>query len=518
MRGFKVWLARLQKDVSKWQQLQWLVVGVVAIGAFFRLFNLAESLQFLGDQGRDVLIVARIFKELDPVFIGPVTSVGNMYLGPLYYYFMLPWLWLTYPSPLGPQYAIAVLGIITNWLVWVLGKRMVGEKAAAIATVLYAFSHTVVEYTRFSWNPNPIPLVSLLMVYSVFRAWQGVRWHWVLVGLYGSILLQLHYMAALTGVAALIVWFMQMYAERANHAALLSMLRYALYAASILALSFVPLLLFDYKNGWINMNAFAELISGSENFGSTVTSSPLAQFIQPFKESHGRGMHILFEIFIGQQRELNTALLIVYGVVLLYSLSGKRRIAALNRSPGIGVLLVWLLVGIVGTSVYKHTVFDHYIGFEYPVAVLISGFVLLKILRLHKVFLVVLSVALAGYIAYNVPRMPLSDAGWSIYDMQQVSTAIAQRVSAEEQYNIVLFSHSKDLYGMNYRYFLETTDTKLVRDTNWTEATTLFVIDEERSGRNVLAAPVHELLSFPSKQPTEIFAVGKTQIFKLEAR
>ena len=163
MSIFRNLIQQSKKSVGQWNWLDWAVVVAVICGAFFRLYNIPLSFQFLGDQGRDVLIVARMFKELDPVFIGPVTSVGNMYLGPLYYYFMLPWLWLTYPSPLGPQYAVAVLGIVANWLIWVLGKRMMGKWPAAIATVLFAFSQVAVEYTRFSWNPNPIPLVSLFM-------------------------------------------------------------------------------------------------------------------------------------------------------------------------------------------------------------------------------------------------------------------------------------------------------------------------------------------------------------------
>jgi 4-amino-4-deoxy-L-arabinose transferase-like glycosyltransferase len=65
-----------------------LVVLVIAL--FLRLFRINEFMTFLGDEGRDVRIVRDLLTEGNLVFIGPQTSVGNMYLGPLYYYMMLP--------------------------------------------------------------------------------------------------------------------------------------------------------------------------------------------------------------------------------------------------------------------------------------------------------------------------------------------------------------------------------------------------------------------------------------------
>ncbi len=105
------------------RKLFWFLILVTLIGSWFRMYRLPDTLQFLGDQGRDAIRVARMFKQGDLVFIGPVTSIGNMYLGPLYYYFMVPWLWLTYPSPLGPAYAVGIISIITSVYRLVVGQR-----------------------------------------------------------------------------------------------------------------------------------------------------------------------------------------------------------------------------------------------------------------------------------------------------------------------------------------------------------------------------------------------------------
>src|SRR5258708_24644946 len=133
------------------------LIFFLVVGTFLRLYRFKSTLQFLGDQGRDALVVLHIIQDHHPVLIGPVTSTGNIYLGPLYYYMMVPFLWLTYPSPIGPAYAIAILAIITLFLTYHLGKEMVGEEAAVVATGFMALSATAITFSRFSWNPHPAP-------------------------------------------------------------------------------------------------------------------------------------------------------------------------------------------------------------------------------------------------------------------------------------------------------------------------------------------------------------------------
>ena len=68
----------------------WVIIIIIAISAFMRLFKISDYMEFLGDQGRDVVIVRDFLKHGNLFFIGPQTSIGNMYLGPYYYYFIAP--------------------------------------------------------------------------------------------------------------------------------------------------------------------------------------------------------------------------------------------------------------------------------------------------------------------------------------------------------------------------------------------------------------------------------------------
>jgi 4-amino-4-deoxy-L-arabinose transferase-like glycosyltransferase len=107
---------------------------------------------FLGDEGRDVLVVKRMIVDQKWTLLGPTASVGGFFLGPIYYYFMLPFLWFWKLDPTGPAVMVALFGIATIYLVFRVGKDFFGDLAGLIAASLYAVSPVVIAYSRASWN------------------------------------------------------------------------------------------------------------------------------------------------------------------------------------------------------------------------------------------------------------------------------------------------------------------------------------------------------------------------------
>src|SRR5260221_2571507 len=187
--------------------LTWVILLITLItGGFLRLWHFESTLQFLGDQGRDAIVARQILIDHHPVLIGPVTSTGNMYLGPLYYYFMVPFLALTYPSPLGPAYAIAGFSILALFLLYYLGRELVGKRAALIGTEIFALSSVSVTFSRFSWNPKLAPFVSVILLWATYRALKKSSWYFVLAATCIAVLMQLHYVTLLTLPITGIFW------------------------------------------------------------------------------------------------------------------------------------------------------------------------------------------------------------------------------------------------------------------------------------------------------------------------
>ncbi len=479
------------------------IILLVLISGILRLWKLDGSSQFLGDQGRDALIVANIFRHGDIVAIGPTTSVGNIYLGPLYYYFMLPFLFLSYPSPMGPIYAVAVLGTITVFFLYYWGRKIIGETGAVSAAILCAFSVVAINFSRFSWNPNPMPFVSLALLLFTYLAVTKHPKFWLGVGVTFAVLLQLHYVTLLAGAAAGVIWIWQLIQVVRQKKTWKPLVGYALGAVAVVLLSLLPLILFDLKHGGLNMQALQKMFTSTENF--TTTPAESTSSIAVLRETHGRSMHILFEFLIGKNRVLNSMLVLLTLVTTaLYFLKRK-------NSPyrtGMAIITTFLVMGILGFSFYQHTVFDHYIAFLFPVTFLFLGFYLGELWKWNMVGKLLVIASLVFFLGFNIPQYSFKPSSATFELLTQVSNTIHQRVSPGQPYGVVLVSATKDYLGMNYRYFLSTNQEKEpLPSSEHDSAELLFIINEDKATNTPEEIDIFEITTFSDPYVSERYTV-----------
>jgi 4-amino-4-deoxy-L-arabinose transferase-like glycosyltransferase len=494
---------------EKIEQKHFIIFGILVVAAFLRLYNIPNTVQFLGDQGRDALIVAKIFKELNPVFIGPVTSIGNMYLGPLYYYFMLPFLMFTYPSPMGPVYAVALLGVLTVFLMYYLGKKIVNEKAALWGSALFGLSAVAAHNTRFSWNPNPAPIVSLFMMYFTYKAFKKDTRYWIGVTICFAILIQLHYLTLLSGAGFGAIWIYQIIKKYNNKKPIKKMLVSTLIGVLVFFASLTPLMLFDLKHDGVNRKAFASILTEKNAFNKEKVQDDTSPIVLAIKDLKNRGEFIISDITIGEHsNNLNFYVSILVIFVFLKQLNDKYK--SKKDITGDIVLASFLFTGIIGTSLYKQNLYEHYIAYLFPIVFLTLGVVMNNLVSKKKyIAYLVVAFYLSLFIKfnYNHAKVILNSLGWTIAHTQGVAKTIEDRVEEGEKYNIVLLNATGDIYGQNYRYFLSTSHTPPVDQEQFGEVDTLFIIDEERKIKNETDSPIYEIVTFPNKKPAETYFV-----------
>ncbi len=488
--------------MKRFSLTQWIVLAAIIVGSFFRLWNFPNTLQFLGDQGRDALVALHIFKDHHFVLIGPVTSTGNMYLGPLYYYFMVPFLYLSYPSPLGPAYAIAALSIATIVLIYYLGKELIGERSAVIASVAFACSAAAVTYARFSWNPNPAPFVSIILIWASYRALVKNPWYFVLVSVCISILIQLHYVTLLTIPAAGIIWLMTLWNIAHTPQKKWKVFFFSTIISVLLFLSsLTPLVLFDLRHQFLNLHALQSFLS--QNQGNLTHTTNSLKIIQVAKETDGRSRQVLFEPFIGKHFHLNQVLLAIFLLsFIILALPNKQK-----TNTGIQVIAVYFFVSIAGLAFYESTIFDHYIAYLFPITMMVYGILMDRLLQ-HKFGVGVAACISLGYLGWNITHMPLQTIGWSIFDMKRTAQTLIDRVKPGDKYNLVLLTSTGDIEGQNYRYFLETSGKPPLPKERWGETETLFIINEDGKLKKVTDSPIYEIVVFPNKTPAEVYTIS----------
>src|SRR4030042_5978400 len=98
----------------------WILIMVLIIGVFLRFYKFTGFVTFLGDQGRDAIIIKRILTFEHFPAIGAPTSIGQVYLGPFYYYFIAPWLLFFNFNPIGLAIGVGFfssLFLLINYLI-----------------------------------------------------------------------------------------------------------------------------------------------------------------------------------------------------------------------------------------------------------------------------------------------------------------------------------------------------------------------------------------------------------------
>ncbi|MEI7621384.1 MAG: glycosyltransferase family 39 protein, partial [Candidatus Moraniibacteriota bacterium] len=192
-----------------------LLIGVVMLlilGLFFRVYNFQAWLHFGNDQTRDAFLIENVVKNNAPwPLIG--SSMGNtgFLLGPAYYYFQIISVKLFGIGPEKLAYPDLLFNLLAIPLLYFLLKRFFSKNLALSLTGLYGLSYYAIEYSRFAWNPNPIPFFVMLFLLSLWEfliSAEKTKWHWViLLGIATGIGSQLHAILLLVMVGVLGVVF-----------------------------------------------------------------------------------------------------------------------------------------------------------------------------------------------------------------------------------------------------------------------------------------------------------------------
>ena len=260
MAEIKIAINNKQEAIRNWvkkNRLEAILIAIIIlVGAYLRLYRIDEYMTFLGDEGRDVIVVRKLLVDFDPILVGPGTSIGDMYLGPLYYYMMAPALLLANFSPVGPAVMIALLGILTIFLVWKITREWFGPAAAGLSALLYATAPIVIIYSRSSWNPNIMPFFALLCIYATWEIWQKHEWKWLIVlGISYAFVLQSHYLGLLLAPVIGFFWLLTYLKIKGKTHVVKEFLRKSFFGFGIFAILMSPLLIFDARHGCRNFSA-----------------------------------------------------------------------------------------------------------------------------------------------------------------------------------------------------------------------------------------------------------------------
>ncbi len=428
-----------------------LAVGcILAVGAYLRLYKISEYMTFLGDEGRDVLVVKRMIVDHKFTLLGPTASVGGFFLGPIYYYFMLPFLWLWKLDPTGPAVMVALFGIATIYLVFRVGKDFYNTWVGLIAASLYAVSPLVIAYSRSSWNPNPVPFFSTLLLLFLWRVivlnrWKELFW----IGFVFGIGLQLHYLFAfLFFVAGL--WFL-MFGRHIRY------VRYYLFGIIGFIVGGAPFLAFEIRHGFPNTVSIVRFIfAGKETgfieagFFRTIQDVAFRLFGRLIVRLPQPELWSSFPLWQRQAWEVWIIGSIVLTFVILFSFIFYKHVTKFHTSSVL--LSIWFLVTLILFGLYRKSIYDYYFGILFAFPFLCTGLILWRMsqFRFGKFFATGIWI---GLLYFNWQGRPFLFSPNNQLAQAKGIAASALEKTGGQPFNFALITGGNSDHA--YRYFLE---------------------------------------------------------------
>ena len=476
---------RISDFVSKNKTEVIFLIGILLLGAFLRLYKIDQYMTFLGDEGRDAIIVRRLLVNFDPILIGPGTSIGNMYLGPIYYYLIAPFLLLANFSPVGPSVFIALLGVATIFFVWFVvrdwfpkGSEPLEESknfkgGALIAALLYGISPVVIIYSRSSWNPNIMPFFSLLTIYSIWKWWFEKKLNWILVtAISMGFVLQSHYLGLLLIPIIAFFWILSLLKVRGKRQAVKEYVRLSILSIGIFAILMSPLVLFDARHGWKNFSAIKTFFLERQTTVSARPWSGVTKLPQLVFDSN---------LSVISAKNIDISWIITYSffpgflLIFLKNLFHGLKVKTFNKELLAGIsnrldnrniasyflLAVWIFFAYMGLSLYKQHIYDHYFGFFFTVPFLVVGAVTNYVFQKFSKFAKALFILFMIYTVYiNLADNPLK---YPPNKQMQRAADVAQKIRVEsgnEKMNLAVIAERN--YEDGYQYFLEKWNTPVI--------------------------------------------------------
>lgn len=472
-----------------------IVIGIIlAIAAYLRFYQIEGFMTFLGDQGRDAIVVKRIVTFEHFPAIGAPSSVGQIYLGPFYYYLISPFLLIFNFNPAGLGIGVAILSILALIYIAYEMYQEYGGLITAVFVSLMTFSFSLIELSRFSWNPNLLPYFSFIALYFFYKWIIGKSWlHAVLFGSFLAFAFQLHYLTLLIFLPIggyYIYTFIKLKDK-------FSFLKQTVLAVGAFIFFSVPLILFDLRHNFLN----------SKNFLALFTENKIASDSPYFSRFQDTVVG-----FIHHALQIETTFLPAF-LLLLAFVVGSFFIAKKQKNQFINVNIIIVIAYLVSFALLESPRHIHYFGPAYLSFYFVLSFFVLLIPK-RKMQFMAASVLVLVFLWSQTPHY--------YFFTQKPNNQIQHAKTVAESFDGFITKQPIQVVALpftetdgHYRYFLELKGYEILPLESPDQAEELYVMCFDSNNCQPLDDPHWQIAAFYNKGLAESWDSEEVTIYKV---
>lgn len=355
---------------------------------FLRFYKSVEWFSFNFDEEYQALLAWSQVKDFHLIWIGVSASNFGFYLGPAFTYLNALLFWISKGDLSILAYFSSFFGIITLLSLYFVSSKIFSKKVGMIASLFYGFSALLIYFDHRFWNPTPIPLVTIWLLYSLYQAGKDSRW-FILSALLMASGLHIH-------LSLMVYWPLVIFLILKSF----KKISFSTWIISIFSYLAVvsPLIVFDINHNFDDLLGPIRYVLSPKTSGSVFGAGQLTYhlhnvwfsasrllYLKPFtniQEEHGLGAHgdMTQPVFL-------ISLFVISGLLWFLKKSLKEKQLQILAWMLVSILLFYLIYPSIGCEYYL-------LGFFLMTTIVLGLF-------LEKVSWLVLAPLLAIYIAVN---------------------------------------------------------------------------------------------------------------------
>jgi len=270
-----------------------LILSIFTVGFFLRAQEtLSGNFLFLLDSGRDMMDVKQIVFDHKLTLIGPYTSLGGVFQGPLYYYLLAIPTFIFQGNPWGSILFMLIISMSVMVVVFHFMKKYFGLTTAIITVALFAVSPEAIAAATYFWNPHPMWIILSFYIFILYGAINKNKL--MLIALWPIVAISFHFEMAF-GVFLLIATFVYLLIFQR----FLFKEKFFWMSAAVSLVFFIPQILFDFRHDFLMSRSILEILNGNNK--GLISSSDQSGFLVTMTNNFNVLKNNLLTSFVSQK-------------------------------------------------------------------------------------------------------------------------------------------------------------------------------------------------------------------------
>ncbi len=327
----------------KFIKKNWLLLVILAVGFFLRAYKAKALFLYNHDNDLASWIVKDIVVNKHLRLIGQETSTQGVFIGPLFYYLLIPFYLLFNMDPFAGVVLITILGLFSIWSFYFVFSKVFDKRTGLVAGFLYAISFTTIFNDRWVVPTMPVIAWSVWFFYAANLLLKGKqKTAFVIFGILAGLIWHLNVSLVLLLPLIPLSWWLSK--KKINW-------RAAATGLLILVVMSLPLMTFELRHDFVQTRAVFQSLGAEQ--GDILSKT--AKFKKVLNISFSGATNFAFP-YLPKTAVYNTlAAVSLLGV--LFFLTTKK---VFPKKLAI-VMLSWIAIYILFFSSYSKIVSEYYL-------------------------------------------------------------------------------------------------------------------------------------------------------------